>query len=610
MNPFSERKYIIGAIIIFICIIYIVRLFFLQVIDISYKLSASNNVLRYVTQYPARGLVYDRNGKLLVYNEAAYDLIINPPQLESFDTADFCKILRISKETVIDKINKAKKYSKYKPSIFLKQISSKDYAILQEKLYKFQGFFVQTRTLRRYPIKIAAHVLGYVGEVDDKTIKNDKYYQLGDYIGISGIEKSYEKILRGKKGVNIFLVDVHNRIKGSYKDGKYDTVAIGGQDITISLDSDLQKYGEKLMNNKIGSIVAIKPSTGEILSLVSSPSYSPDLLIGRIRTKNYLHLSNDTLNPLFNRALMAQYPPGSTFKIINALIGLQENVVTRYTKYSCNYGYHIGRFSIGCHSHMSPLDLVQSIQYSCNAYYCNVFRNIIDDKKFESVSLSFANWRKHVVSFGFGNKLKSDFTNELKGNIPQGSYYDKYYRKGRWNSLNIVSMAIGQGELLITPLQMANMSAIIANKGYYYTPHIVKQIENEKNIDPKFLVKRFTTIDTAYFSIIIEGMDLAVQGEAGSTARIAKVKDIIVCGKTGTAENPHGKDHSIFIAFAPKDNPQIAIAVYVENGGFGATWAAPIASLMIEKYLKESISRNWLENYILNGNLINIEKEN
>lgn len=608
MNQFENRKYLIIGIIGLISLIYIGRLFVLQVVDISYRLSASNNVLRPVTQYPTRGLVYDRYAKLLVYNEAAYDLMVNPGQLEPFDTLELCSILKITPEYTKDAINKARRYSYYKPSMFLKQISAEDYAVLQEKLYKYQGFFVQTRALRRYPYKIASHIFGYVGEVSENKIKSDKYYRSGDYIGISGIEKSYEKELRGEKGVHIYLVDVHNRIKGDYKNGKYDTVAVPGKSLQITIDAELQAYGEKLMVNKKGSIVAIEPKTGEILALISSPSYNSDLLVGRVRGENFDILSKDTLKPLFNRALMAQYPPGSTFKLVNALVGMQEGVVNKTTIFPCNYGYHIGNFTVRCHNHPSPLNLVQSIQHSCNAYYCFTFRNIIDNPKYETVAQGFNSWRKHVVSFGFGSKLNSDFPNELKGLIPSVEYYDRYYGENRWNSLNVISLAIGQGEILITPLQMANLGAIIANKGYYYIPHIIKEIEDENIIDQRLLVKRYTTIDSVNFEPIIKGMELAVHGEAGSTARIAKIKDIIVCGKTGTAENP-GEDHSIFIAFAPKDNPQIAIATYVENGGFGATWAAPIASLMIEQYLNDQVKRNWLETYILNGNLLNVEKK-
>ncbi len=611
MDQLNTRKYIIGILIVLVSIIFVVKLFALQVVDSSYKFSADNNSQRYVTQYPARGLIYDRDGDLLVYNEAAYDLMVNPAQLASFDTIALTGLLGIEPEQLRESLIKARNYSRYKPSIILKQLSSKKYAVLQEKLYQFPGFFVQPRTLRTYSDSVAAHLFGYVGEVDNKAIQDNPYYQMGDYIGISGIEKAYEKYLRGKKGVNIYLVDVHNNIKGAFADGKYDTAAVFGQNLVSTIDIDLQRYGEQLMQNKTGSIVAIEPSTGEILSLVSAPTYDPDLLVGRVRTTNYKKLANDTLKPLFNRALMAKYPPGSTFKVINALIGMQEGVIGYNSKYYCDMGYYAGSLHVGCHSHYSPLNLPQSIQNSCNAYYCNAFRKIIDDPKFPTVDDGFNNWRNHVISFGFGDKLNIDLLNEASGFVPQTSYYDRYYGDNRWKSLTIVSLAIGQGELGITPLQMANMTAAIANRGYYYTPHVIKEIQNLPMINPRFTRRFNTTIDTTWYGTAIEGMELAVNGGTGSTARIAKLDDIIVCGKTGTAENPHGEDHSIFIAFAPKDNPEIAIAVYVENAGFGSTYAAPIASLMIEKYLKNEISarRKWIEQRMLNADIIHKEKE-
>ncbi|MCG8412051.1 MAG: penicillin-binding protein 2 [Bacteroidales bacterium] len=612
MDSFANRRHIIRFIVILIGFVYVIRLFFLQVIDNSYKLTASNNVLRYVTQFPARGLIYDRNGELLVYNEAAYDLMVIPRQVKAFDTTEFCQILDIDKEYVRNGIKGARKYSVYNSSIFLKQISSKTYAKLQEKLFKFSGFFVQPRTIRKYTSENAAHVLGYVGEVNDKIISKDNYYKSGDYIGISGIEKYYEKQLRGEKGVNVFLVDVHNRIKGSYANKKLDKEALVGSNIISTIDADLQSYGEKLMKNKIGSIVAIEPSTGEILTLVSSPSYNPELLVGRKRSPNYLSLKIDTLKPLFNRALMAQYPPGSTFKIINALIGLQEGVVLPRTKYSCGGAYFARNLRVGCHYHRSPLNLKESIQISCNTYYCNVFRNILDNKKYPSIREAFDKWSDYLFSFNLGRRLGSDFNNELKGLVPDKKIYDRIHGKNGWGSLTIVSMAIGQGELGVTPLQMANMTSIIANKGYYYTPHIVKEIEGDYSLDDRFNEKHYTKIDSSYFNEVIEGMDLAVNGApgTGSTARLAQVPNVTVCGKTGTAQNPHGEDHSIFIAFAPKNNPKIAIAVYIENGGFGGTWAAPTAKLMIEKYLNKEISIQWWEDYILNAEINYNAKKN
>jgi penicillin-binding protein 2 len=391
-------------------------------------------------------------------------------------------------------------------------------------------------------------------------------------------------------------------IKGSYKNGKYDTLPVPGLNIVISIDAELQAYGERLMQNKIGSIVAIEPSTGEILALVSSPAYDPNLLVGRVRTTNFQKLSEDTVKPLFNRALMAKYPPGSTFKLINGMIALQEGVIDLHTTFSCNMGYHAGGITVGCHKHSSPLDYIGSIQNSCNAYYCNVFRNILDDPAYNSVSRSFSNWRRHVVSFGFGSRLGSDLMNELPGFIPNVDYYDKYFGKNHWKSLTVISLAIGQGELGITPLQMTNMTAAIANRGYYFIPHIIKKIEGKKSIDKKFTTPHFTTINKKYFEFVVEGMEKVV---TGGTARVAYMDSISICGKTGTAQNPHGDDHSIFIAFAPKDSPRIAMAVYVENGGFGSIWAAPIARLMIEKYLTDTITIPELEVRILEGNLLN-----
>jgi len=599
-SQFSERKLVIGVIFVFFALIYIVRLFYLQVIEESYRISADDNSKRVVTQYPARGLILDRNRKLMVFNEAAFDLMIIPRQLQPFDTTALSELLGLSLKSIRERIFKAKKYNRYKPSIFTKQLSAKDYAQLQEKMYKFPGFFVQTRTLRKYTKPMAAHVLGYVGEVNDRMVKNEPYYVMGDYIGISGIEKSYEKALRGKKGVKIFLVDVHNRIKGSYKEGRYDTLSVAGKNVTTTLDFRIQEYAEILMQNKIGSVVAIEPSTGEIIALVSSPSYDPALLVGRARGKNYKLLSNDNLKPLFNRALMAQYPPGSTFKLVNSLIGLEEKVITTQSTFQCNHGYTVGNFSMACH-HSGTINFTYSIQGSCNAYYANVFRRILDNPHYGNVSLAFAEWRSKVVSFGLGNKMNSDFSNELEGFIPTVDYYDRYYGKNRWKSLMLVSMAIGQGEVLTTPFQMANLMAVIANRGYYYTPHIIKEVEGEEGISSEFFQKKKARISPEYFEPVIEAMELVVKAGTAVSAFHPKIP---ICGKTGTAENPHGKDHSIFVAFAPREEPKIAIAVYIENAGFGSTWAAPIASLLIEKYLTDSISRPLVEKRILEKNLI------
>ena len=611
MDTYAVRRNIIAFIIVLVAVIFLVKLFLIQVVSTDYTPAATNNVVRRITQYPARGLIYDRDGELLVYNQAAYDIMVNPQHLGAFDTSEFCQILNIEKEYIDKELKEARDYSRYKPSIFLKLVSSETYARLQEKMYKFPGFFVQPRTVRKYKYPDAAHVLGYVGEVSDKMVDTSQYYKSGDYLGISGLEKSYEKVLRGKKGVKIYLVDVHNRIKGAYSNGRYDQKAEVGTNITSTLDMDLQRYGEKLMKNKIGSIVALEPSTGEILSLVSSPGYDPSLLVGRQRGKNYQKLSADTLKPLFNRGLMARYPPGSTFKVTNALIGRQEGVLYPGTSYECHGGFYAGNFHMGCHNHPSPVDLVESIKVSCNNYYAHVFKRILQDNEFESVSKAFTNWKDHLQTFGFGDKLHVDLPNEVSGFLPSVDYYNKYYGESRWGYLNVISLSIGQGELGITPIQMANMTATLANRGYYYTPHIVKNIEGKLTIDERYRTKNQTRIDSVYFDEIIEGMDLAVNGEpgTGATARTARVDSITVCGKTGTAENPHGKDHSIFIAFAPKEDPKIALAVYIENGGFGATWAAPTAKLMIEKYLKGEIDIQWWEDYVTSANLIKNRKK-
>lgn len=599
-DPFINRKYIVMALVITGFLALIIRLFVIQIVKDTYRLSADNNVLRYVTQYPARGLIYDRNGKLIVSNQAAYDIMVIPSQTSVIDTAEFCALLDITKDIFRKQMRAAINYSRRAPSVFLKQISDATYARFQEKMFLYPGFYVQPRTLRKYSRPVAAHILGYVSEVDEGLIKKNPYYKSGDYIGKSGIEEAYESELRGQKGVKIFMVDVFSRIKGSYADGSMDTVAVQGEDIISSINIDLQEYGELLMKNKRGSIVAIEPSSGEVLSLVSAPDYDPGLLVGRIRSENFARLQSDTaLQPLFNRALMASYPPGSTFKPVNGLIGLQEGVITEDTKFGCDQGY----LFVGCHLHSSPLNLPQAVANSCNSYFCQTYRRVLENKKYGSVEEAYIHWKSYLNQFGFGGRLGTDFVNELAGFIPPASYYDRFHGKNRWKALTVISLAIGQGEIGTTPLQMANMTAAIANRGFYYTPHIVKEVGHEGKIDPKFTLKHTINIDTAHFESVILGMEGAVGGMAGATARVAAIKGIAVCGKTGTAQNPHGKDHSVFIAFAPKDDPKIAIAVYVENAGFGATYAAPVASLMIEKYLRDTISNKAMEQRILELNL-------
>ncbi|MCC6838361.1 MAG: penicillin-binding protein 2 [Bacteroidia bacterium] len=607
MNQLSDRKYFIIGIFILIGLIYIARLFYIQVIDDTYKLDARNQAFRYKTEYPIRGYIYDRKGKLLVYNEAAYDLMVLPKDVKDLDTADFCDLLGITKEQFLKKMKKAVQApnSPRRESIFEKQLSPREYASLQERLYRFKGFWVQSRTLRKYPKKIAAHMLGYIGEADKNITEKDPYYKDGDYLGISGIEKTYEKVLRGKKGMRIMMVDVHNREKGSYMNGIYDTMAISGKPLTTTIDADLQEYGEKLMQNKIGSLVAIDPQTGEILAIITSPTYDPNLLVGRARNKNFSMLLKDTIgNPLFNRSTMASYPPGSTFKLVMALIGLHEGVLTADTRYPCARGYPPLGGRPKCHPHASPMDLHGAIGTSCNSYFSYVFKSVIDDKKYHDTYKAYQNWRDIAMSFCLGTKTGSDLANELRGNVPSIKYYDKVFGKGSWKASTVISLGIGQAEMGITPLQNANLVSIIANKGYYYTPHIVKAIggnENDTLLD-RFKVKHYTRItDTAVYNDVIRGMAKAVEG---GTAAGLKIEGIPYCAKTGTAQNPHGKDHSVFVCFAPIDKPKIAIGILIENAGFGSTWAGPIARLMMEKYLKGEITRPDLEKRMLEGDLI------
>ncbi len=601
-NNFNNRKYLILGIFLLTGIIFLARLFSIQIFNSSYILSAESNVTRHIIQYPSRGLIYDRHGKIVVHNEAVFDLMVTPRYVKEFDTLELCRLLDISLETCRKKLKRAKRdsYLQREAEVFEKQIDKNTFAFLEERLYQFPGFHVESRALRKYPHHAGAHTLGYVGEVRQSTLKKDKYYRRGDYIGITGIEKTYEKELRGIKGRKIIMVDKYNRPVRSYKEGKYDTNAVRGSDLFISLDIDLQAYGEKLMQNKKGSIVAIEPSSGEILSMVSSPSYDPNLLVGRVRGKNYKMLRTDSLMPLFNRALMAQYPPGSTFKLVNALIGIEEGVLNKWTRYDCD-----GQQAkpIRCsHYHVTPLDIVESIEQSCNPFHWLNYRKILENAKYRSTEEAYDAWRKHVLSMGFNRRIKSDLSRGARGNIPDKSYYDHYYGRGRWRAMTVRSLSIGQGEILVTPLQLANLACILANRGFYYEPHLLRSVdENHKDSSRMELHK--TSIKPESFDLVIEGMYQVFEGDHG-TARFNKVEDLALCGKTGTVQNPHGDDHSIFIAFAPKDDPKIAITVIVENSGFGSTWAVPIASLMIEKYLKGKVARPLVEERMIKGNLI------
>ena len=581
-NQLADRKFIIIGVFILVGLIYISRLFYIQVVNDTYKLDARNQAFRYTTEFPIRGYIYDRNNKLLVYNEAAYDLMVLPKNVKNIDTMDFCGLLGITKEQFLKKMKKAIQApnSPRKESVFEKQLSPKDYASLQEVLYRFPGFFVQSRTLRKYPKKIAAHMLGYIGEADKRTTEKDPYYREGDYLGISGIEKSYEKVLRGKKGMHIIMKDVNNRDMGSYMNGLYDTAAISGKPLTTTIDADLQEYAELLMQNKLGSVVAIDPSTGEILAIVTSPTYDPNLFVGRARNKNFVKLSLDSIGkPLFNRSTMASYPPGSTFKLVMALIGLNEGVLKAETRYPCARGYPPLGGRPKCHPHGSPMDLEGALGTSCNSYFSYVFKSVIDDKKYNNTQKAYANWRDIATSFCLGTKTGSDLANELRGNVPSIGYYDKVFGKN-WKASNVISLGIGQNELGITPLQNANLVAIIANKGWYYTPHIVKAIDGNPNdtILDKFKIKHYTKIkDTAIYNVVIAGMAKAVEG---GTAAMLKIEGIPYAAKTGTAQNS-GKDHSVFVCFAPLDNPKIAIGILIENGGWGSSYAGPIARLMM-----------------------------
>lgn len=599
-NPLSSRRYVVIGIFVIVGLVYLCRLAYLQIFDDTYAELANRNALRYVTQYPSRGLIYDRNGKLLVYNEAVYDLMVIPRQVKNIDTLEFCNLLKITKEEFIKKMEKARAYSTYTPSIFEKQISKEDFAPIQEKIYQYEGFYAQSRTLRYYPESVACHVLGYIGEVNEDMIAKNPYYKKGDYIGMSGLEKSYEEILRGKKGSKITMVDVHNREKGSFKDGIYDTAAISGKNLYSTIDIELQKYAEALMKNKRGCIVAIEPSTGEVLCFVSAPYYDPNLLVGRVRGKNYKALAEDISKPLFNRVLMAEYPPGSIFKIAQALIALDMGVIQP------NSGFVCDKSLVGCHGHPSATNVRDAIKMSCNPYFYRVFQRVVQQTnpntgKIDS-KYGLMLWNEAAKRMGFGTRLDIDLPNVRKGYIPDTTFYNKWYPSG-WNFHTIYSNSIGQGEVGVNPLQMANFAALVANRGWYITPHLVRSYgdENQREKLVKYSQKNYSLIASSYWDLAVEGM-WGVVHEAGGTARRAMIDDIAVCGKTGTAENI-GEDHSVFISFAPKTNPKIAVAVYIENArGGGGTWAAPIASLVIEKYIKGEVERKEMEQMYMETN--------
>lgn len=595
-----ERKFLFYFFFVGFALIFIARLFYIQVVRSDYKLSAENNVIRKEKVYPGRGLIYDRNGQLLVGNQSAYDIMVVPHQVAEMDTAYFCSLLGITRDFFEKKLQEAKEYSYRKPSIFVKQVSKEQYAYFQEKLHLFKGFFPQKRILRDYKYRSAANVVGFIGEASDRFLQQHPHYHKGDLVGITGIEKSYETMLRGKPGIQFKMVDVHNRVKGRFEGGSYDTLPEPGKDLTSSVDIVLQRYGEALMNAKRGSIVAIEPGSGEILALVTSPSYDPNLMVGRERTRNYSMLFADSLNkPLYDRGLLAEYPPGSTFKVLEALVGLQEGVIDKNTTYYCRHGFHYGRLHVGCHCpYGSAISLRNSISKSCNNYYCQVFKSIIENHPDAHQGMNA--WSAHVKSFGLGRFLNNDLPTGRKGFVPDADYYDRAFQYPTWKAVSTISLGIGQGELLVTPLQLANMTAAVANRGFYYTPHILKKIGAQPVQDPNYTEPKHTSVDSEHFEQVINGMfDVFELG----TARASRLDSVEMCGKTGTAENPHGQDHSIFIAFAPRKNPKIAIAIIVENGYWGSRWAAPIASLMIEKYLTGEISRPALEKRMREGDL-------
>lgn len=589
-NQYQERSSVIRIIFLTVGIIFIVRLAVLQIFDSEYRHLADQQSLRTVTQYPARGLIYDRNGELLVYNEAVYDLMVIPKMVKKLDTNYFCKTIGITRDDFNARMRKACKYSTYSASIFMKQISKEEYGSWQNNLYKFHGFYVQQRTLRVYDKPIAAHVLGYVGEVDEGDIENDKYYKQGDYIGKSGLEKSYEPVLRGIKGKQIMHIDVHNREIGHYMGGAHDTMAVEGGNLYTTIDAELQEYAEGLMANKRGCIVALEPATGEVLALVSAPCYNPNLLVGRVRGENYMKLLNDISRPLLNRALIEHYPPGSIFKVAQAMTALQLGVITPSSGFVCD------KSLIGCHNHPSARSVQEAIKMSCNPYFYQVYRRVIQQNKYKSIykdsPYGLTVWHDYMLRFGFGQKMGIDLpaSGITPGFIPDTAYYNKKYGRERWAFSTIYSNSIGQGEVTVVPIQMANLAAIVANRGYYITPHVVRYYGPDSAHNEEYYTRHETGIKAAYFEIAANGMYDVVHG-AGGTAHRANIPDIDVCGKTGTAEN-YGNDHSVFIAFAPKDKPKIAVAVYVENAqGGGGTWAAPIASLVIEKYIRGEVNR-------------------
>ena len=601
------RKLLLPIIIIFTAVVILLRLFFLQIVFHDDSNNIDNIAIETVYDYPERGYIYDRNGELLVSNQPAYDVMVIPSEVKNLDTLELCSLLELEKNDFRERLQKARDYSRKKPSVIVHQLSKDDYAVLQEKLRKFQGFYIQKRMLRSYLTHNAGNVLGYISEVNEWELKKNPYYLAGELIGRSGVEKQYEEFLRGKKGVQYYQKDKHNAAIERYKNGAMDTLPIMGQPLQLTIDIGLQAYGEQLMQHKHGGIVAIEPKTGEILALISAPTFDPALLVGRERSKNYTALYNDSIaKPLYDRTLLAEYPPGSPFKVVNALIGLQEGVITPQSVFSCGGGYRYGGHIMRCHCGRGANDLLHGIALSCNAYFANTYKRAIDMKTTSAIGMD--KWNAHVRSFGLGGFLGCDLPTGRAGKVPNTALYDKQYGAKRWNGTSNISNAIGQGEILTTPIQLANVMAAIANKGYFYTPHIVKQINNKQTPFQEYTVPKHTTIDPKHFEPVIKGMNMAY---LAGTARRTQIDGINIAAKTGTAENfirVNGKrmqltDHSIFVAFAPIEDPKIAIAVFVENGYYGARVAGPIASLMIEKYLKGEVFRCDLERQMLEKSL-------
>ncbi len=602
----NRSKFLLAGLIV-VAAILLGKLFYIQIIDDEYKINASNNSMVYDIIYPTRGIIYDRNGKIIVSNKVTYDILVTPREVAPFDTLLLASVLETTPEFIREKMaeySRNRKKIGYQSMVMLKQIKPETYMKFAEIQYNFPGFRGQVRSIRDYPVNAGGNLLGYVSEVDQKYIESHPgEYRPGDYAGKTGIEAAREKDLRGEKGYHIYLRNSRNQIERPYKDGEMDKEAVPGHDIVTTIDADLQQYGQELMKNKVGSLVAIEPKTGEILSLVSSPGVDVSMLADI--SQHYNEIIKDPHKPMFNRAVQAPYPPGSVFKLVNGLIGLQEGVLNMDMAYPCYQGYHFGSHKLGCHNHWSPLRLEEAIMMSCNGFFCYVLRSILENKKYKNIDEALDKWNEYVQSFGFGHKLGSDFPAELGGTLPTSKLYNKRYGKGGWKFTTIISISIGQGEVGVTPLQIANLAAIMANRGWYKIPHIVKASEGVE-IDPKYNERQYTMVDTTNFKKVINGMWRAVNNGPGTgcTAWVAEVKGLDICGKTGTAQNPRGADNSVFICFAPKDDPKIAVAAYLENAGFGATWAAPIASLLIEKYLNGEISRPDLENRIMQGDLM------